>query len=51
VDAAHAAVLSGLALCVLPLHVAANDPKRVRTLIDFLQQRFKPVAPWESGTG
>jgi len=79
-DAAHAAVMAGLALGVLPAYVAANDlrlgrlvplltdyqvlpdigiylvylpnrtlPKRVRTLIDFLQQRFKPVAPWEAG--
>ncbi len=76
-DAAHAAVLSGLALGVLPIYVAANDlhlgrlvpllanyqvlpdigiylvhlpdrtmPKRVRTFIDFVQQCFKPVAPW-----
>jgi DNA-binding transcriptional LysR family regulator len=79
-DAAHAAVMAGLALGVLPAYVATNDlrlgrlvplltdyqvlpdigiylvylpnrtlPKRVRTLIDFLQQRFKPVAPWEAG--
>jgi DNA-binding transcriptional LysR family regulator len=79
-DAAHSAVLSGLALGVLPEYVAASDlrlgrlvkllpgyrvledidislvylpnrtqPKRVRALIEFLEQRFKPVAPWEVG--
>jgi DNA-binding transcriptional LysR family regulator len=79
-DAAHAAVLSGLALSALPVYVVANDlrlgrlvpllinyqvlpdigiylvylpnrtmPKRVRTFIDFVQQRFRPVAPWEAG--
>lgn len=79
-DAAHAAVLSGLALSALPVYVVASDlrlgrlvplltsyqvlpdvgiylvylpnrtmPKRVRTFIDFVQQRFRPVAPWEAG--
>ena len=79
-DAAHAAVLAGLALGVLPAYVAAVDlrlgrlvpllsdyqvlpdvgiylvylpnrtlPLRVRTLIGFLEQRFKSVPPWEGG--
>ncbi|SFM17910.1 LysR family transcriptional regulator [Variovorax sp. OV329] len=78
-DAAHAAVLAGLGLGVLPAYVAAADlrlgrlvqllrdcqvlpeigiqmvylpnrtlPLRVRTLIDFLVQRFE-TAPWEAG--
>lgn len=77
-DAAHAAVLAGLGLGVLPMYVAAADlrlgrlvqllrdyqvlpdigihlvflpnrtmPLRVRTLIDFLVQRFE-TAPWEA---
>lgn len=79
-DAAHAAVLSGLGLGVLPTYIAAVDlrlgrlvpllrdhhvlpdigiylvhlpnrtlPLRVRTLIDFLVQRFEPAPLWEGG--